>query len=314
MQIKMVPLSKLKRDTNQPRQYFDEEKIKGMAQSIYTEGVINAVEIDKDYKIITGELRVRASKLAGLKEVPCKIISVGINQRFRRQVIENLHNSSMTDWDTAKALQKLLDGSQATIRSSKVHKGGLPDKGLRELSRQIGKSLSYILEKLALLNSSLEFQEAVKQNKISGTFLRAINRAPEAYKEQLEKKIIAGDFATRDNALMVVKALKIHPEKSKELLAEQYKDSEPQKISQKITKIIPNFTETPASDALAKAFEPSQEITAASLKLRDLLKKYSVADVGSFNVPRVVLALRSVYAEMENWLKKTAEKQLTEGG
>ncbi len=91
MKIVNVLLSKIKPDKNQPRQTIDEEHIKEISQSIVTEGVINAIEIDENNVIITGEQRWRAAKLAGLKEVPCKILKITPELRFRRQVIENLH-------------------------------------------------------------------------------------------------------------------------------------------------------------------------------------------------------------------------------
>ncbi len=71
-----IPIEKIKPDVNQPRQYIDEEDLKGMAQSIVTEGIINPIEVDKNFVIVTGERRWRAAKIAGLKSVRAMIIEV----------------------------------------------------------------------------------------------------------------------------------------------------------------------------------------------------------------------------------------------
>ena len=178
MRIVEIPINQLKRDSNQPRQTLDSERVKEMAKSILTEGVINPIEVDKDNVIVTGEMRWRAAKLAGLKTIPCKRMVINPEKRFCRQVIENIHHNTMTDWDTGKALQKLL---LLLPGSNKEGKGHWNDRNLTKLSNQIGKSDDYIKEKLDIINSSNKFQKAVKSG-LPGSFIRAINRAPEEFR------------------------------------------------------------------------------------------------------------------------------------
>jgi len=313
MEIQEIPIGKIRRDPNQPRTYFDAIAIKEMAQSIKTEGCINPIEIDKNFVIVTGEMRWRSAKEAGLKTIPCKVIEIEPENRFRRQVIENVHHNTMGVKDTAVALEKLMPlVLKRAVRDKKETRGGSLDKGYTAMGEVIGKGRDWIRRHFDYLDSSSSFREAVgKGTPLS--YIDIITEAPKELKARVEKKIIAGTFGTRDGARMVISAVNQHPEKTDELLDTNYTDLNTKEIYSTVHKIIPHFTETPASDALTKAFEPSQEITASALKLRDLLKKYSVADVGSFNVPRVILALRSVYAEMENWMKRAPGKQLTEG-
>lgn len=311
MKIIEVPVNKIKPDKNQPRKTFDQASIKEMSQSLTTEGIINPIEIDKDFVIVTGEMRWRAAKEAGFKTVPCKVIKVSPELRFRRQVVENIHHNTMSDWDTAMALKQLLDGSPATIKSSKVHKGGLPDQGMRELGRQIGKSLTYIIEKLDLLGSSEGFQKAVKENKLSASFLRAIKRAPEEFRKDLEKKIVQGGFTTRDNAILVTTAMKKNPEKAEQILKQDYTGADPEGVIKTLRKIVPDYTETPATQALEEALKPADDIAKAAIYLHNLLKQHSLVDIGGFNLPRVILALRSLGRTMEVWLEKGPDKQLT---
>ena len=107
MNIIQKNINEIRPDTNQPRKNFPETRIREMAKSILTEGIINPIEVDKDGVIVTGEIRWRSAKEAGLKTVPVKVIDPG-KTRFRRQVVENVHHNTMTTMDTSRALSKLL--------------------------------------------------------------------------------------------------------------------------------------------------------------------------------------------------------------
>ena len=72
--FEVVPIEKLKPDPNQPRKYIDEEYIKELAISIKNEGIVNEIETDKNFIIITGEMRWRAARSIGIKELSVKII------------------------------------------------------------------------------------------------------------------------------------------------------------------------------------------------------------------------------------------------
>ncbi len=299
MEIKQIPIDKIKLDKNQPRQTIDQNKVKEMAQAIITEGVINPIELDEKFFIITGELRFRASKLAGLKTVPCKILKINPTTRFRRQVIENLSHNTMTDWDTAKAIKKLLqpDTAQGSIRSSKEKKGGLPDKGIHELSRIIGKSEKFIIEKLNLLEASQPFQEAVKKG-MSASFIRAIKRTPEFYQKAMEEKIVRGEFKTRDEAIEVATALQRHPEKGEQILKA--------KNNQEVFKISPRYP-----DIMAAKLKPGQEFIRIQNELLEWLKDNPPQRLIQMDKPIVVLGLSVLIDKIKEWTNKTNQKQLT---
>lgn len=305
MRIVEVPIDKIKRDVNQPRTNFDPATISNMAASIRTEGVINAVEIDRDFVIITGECRVRACKEAGFKTVPCKIMSVNPRTRFRRQVIENIHSPTMTDMDTANALDKLLkDFFVPTVGTlnSKKNRGAVEDKGYQALAKLIGKDHRWVGRYFALLESSTAFKRAVKEG-IPLSFIDVINAAPKEFKKEIERKVITGEFGTRDGARMVVGAIKARPDKAKELLSKDYSGMQTAKVAQTVYKIVPDFSETPETAALAKAFEPSEEISGAANKLIVLLDKYTIADMGGFNIPRVAMALEVLHKKTIRWMQ-----------
>ncbi|MCX6705438.1 MAG: ParB/RepB/Spo0J family partition protein, partial [Candidatus Woesebacteria bacterium] len=169
MEIIEIEIDKIKPDSDNPRTVIEEEELKEMAQSIITEGIINPIEVDKDFMIITGERRWRAAKLAGFKTIPAKIMDLDKNQRFLRQVVENIQHNAMSDWDTANAFKKIIEAGW--LKSSQPKSSPIPitrDHGVRWLSRKIGKSKDYITEKLDILEASGDFQQAVKCGEMAG--------------------------------------------------------------------------------------------------------------------------------------------------
>ncbi len=297
MDIKNISLEKIKFDPKQPRQTLDKQKIAEMAQSIVTEGVINPVELDKTLTVITGEMRVRAAKLAGLKEIPCKIISINYKERFRRQVIENIHHNTMTDWDTAQALKKLLAEFPTEPGSVGTH-GGKPNQGYTELGKLIGKTSNYISEKFDLLKASPSFQKAVKQG-LPGTFTRVLSATPEPFKKIVEQKLIKGEIQNRDTGLRIADALRRQPEKSKQILSMDY--SKHQSVNDSIIalgKIVPQ-----RSDLIEKSFNNVESFSAKVDSLLDWLKKNPPETIGSLHAVEIVLGFKVLIDAINKWQK-----------
>lgn len=105
----------LKPDPNQPRTKFDEEVVEKLAQTFKTQGLIEPIEIDENDMIIIGELRWRASIKGNLKQIPC-IVKKGLSpeNRFERQVVENLHHNLLEDEDKENAIRKLWESGEYT--------------------------------------------------------------------------------------------------------------------------------------------------------------------------------------------------------
>lgn len=220
MKIIQVPIDQIRPDTNQPRKNFNQSLLEELAQNIKQEGIINAIEIDKDNVIITGERRWRAAKLIGLETVPCVVKDITGKERFKHQLAENIHTNTMTDMDSARALQKLL--KLYNIVSPGETNRGRPDQGVRWLAEETGKSSGYISEKLSLLDQSEDFQKAVRDERIPATMVRAINACPPEHKEEFTKKILDGDLETRDGAIAVATHLKWDRD-NKDILKKSYK-------------------------------------------------------------------------------------------
>ena len=155
-----VEIDKIILDPNSPRKYIDEDHVEEMAQSMRSVGVINAIEVDKKFMIVTGEVRWRAAKMAGLKTIPAKIIEINDDERFMRQVIDNLHPETLSTCDKEDALEKLLtmwpgekDGEVSKTDSD-------TDKKITWLSKKIGISRGYVDDLFFNLEAKKCFEKA----------------------------------------------------------------------------------------------------------------------------------------------------------
>ena len=173
-----VAVGDIKPDPNQPRTHIDQDKVRDMAQSMRTEGVIKPIEIDEDNVIVTGEMRWRAAKEAGLATIPCVRRSFKGRDRYRRQLIENLHNNTMSSMETAKALDKLLDKS-LPLRLSRG-----------KLAKEVGASVEFVREHLAILDLTAAMQKKISDNELPRTIIRAIRLVPEEHRQAFEKKVL----------------------------------------------------------------------------------------------------------------------------
>ncbi len=174
----------------QPRKEFSEEGLKSLAESIRQYGVlmplvVSRTDVEKSdgglesmYELVAGERRLRASKLAGLKQVPVVIRQGDSNlTKLELAIIENLQREDLNAIDRAKALQKLVD------------EFGISHA---ETAAKIGKSREYVSNSLRLLSLPEHIQEAIVAREISEGHARplmALNERPEE-RETLFKEII----------------------------------------------------------------------------------------------------------------------------
>lgn len=226
VQLLMIPVDKISADPNQPRTVIDEEQLKGMAASMLIEGVINPIELDPFYSIITGEMRWRAAKKAGLTEIPAKIIAITPDLRYRRQVIENLHHNTMTPMDTARALVKLL--LQFYDTSVDMTTPMAKDIALSNMAKAIGKERNKIAQIIDLLEEKdAEIVEYLEHKDSNFTIIRHINTThfPDEMKQRLKKKVARGELKDVQTIREITRAILRNPEKTEDILTLSYLDS-----------------------------------------------------------------------------------------
>jgi len=284
MRICEIEVDNIKPDANQPRKTIDEESLAGMAKSIKAEGVINPIEIDEAGIIITGELRWRAAKIAGLKTVPIKVVDIKEDVRFIRQVQENLHHNTMSPLDTARALEevrKRITNSTAELVRDKKHEGERSRKGIKELHELFGIPESTISQTLDLLGvQEGPLQEALSDPKFQTTKITAIKGVPEKYKKDLENLVGTQKKIPRDAVAHMVTALKRaerydENDNAEKLLAENFEGLDLAKAVEKINEIVP--------DEESRIKEPAEALKAASKRIIELMEFFDLHKLESFD-------------------------------
>ena len=109
--IVRIPVERMLRDPAQPRKTFDEAKLRELAESIRTQGVIQPVLVRRDgadYRLIAGERRWRAAQLAGLHEVPAVVRDVTAAEAFELALVENLQRTDLNPLEEAEGYRRLI--------------------------------------------------------------------------------------------------------------------------------------------------------------------------------------------------------------
>lgn len=158
-----IPVSQIEVNPHQPRKDFDPVALEELTVSIKTHGLIQPVTVRRmragEYQLISGERRLRASKLAELEEVPAFIRLADDAQLMEMALIENTHRQDLNDIEVAITYQRLIDEFSLTHDS---------------LSERIGKSRSSISNHLRLLKLPIDVQKALKEKQISMGHARAL--------------------------------------------------------------------------------------------------------------------------------------------
>ena len=180
----------------QPRTEFDETALRELAQSIKEQGVIQPVTVRKlgynKYQLISGERRLRASKLAGLTKIPVFIRVANDEQMLELALIENIHRENLNAIEVAISYQRLIDECNLTQE---------------EVSEKVGKSRSAVANFLRLLKLPAEVQIAIRDGHITMGHARAlINITDKEQQLKLLQQIIDGEMNVRQTEELAEKA------------------------------------------------------------------------------------------------------------
>jgi ParB family chromosome partitioning protein len=168
-----VKLNDIKPNSAQPRKYFDEEKLKELALSIEENGVIQPLIVRKaevGYELVAGERRWRASRIAGIKTVPCIIRNFDDKQNAIVAIIENMQREDLDAIEEAAGLMAM------------TRKYGFTQE---QVAVSLGKSRAYIANSLRLLKLPEQVQSFIVERKISAAHGRTIINIDDN-KKQLE--------------------------------------------------------------------------------------------------------------------------------
>ena len=182
---------------DQPRKVFDEAEIKGLAESIKENGLINPItlrEKDGKYQIISGERRFRAFKFLEKSKVPALVLqNIADSKMLELTLVENIQRADLNPIEIARSFKKLI--YDLNIKQE-------------ELAKRVGKSRSAVSNSMRILDLSENIQNLIIEGKITEGHARAILSLPnERERESFAKLIIEKNYSVRE-CERIVKELK----------------------------------------------------------------------------------------------------------
>ncbi|MBE6771552.1 MAG: ParB/RepB/Spo0J family partition protein [Ruminococcaceae bacterium] len=179
-QIILVPQEEIYPNPNQPRMRFDFDELEGLAQSIRQNGIIQpiAIRINEkgQYELISGERRLRASRLVGIPRIPCIIMEANDSKSALFALIENIQRTDLGFFEEAQAIEKLLT-----------------DYGMSrdEVCKKLGKAPPTISNKLRLLRLPEDVRLKIVQENLTERHARALLRLTSVSQIERALSIIA---------------------------------------------------------------------------------------------------------------------------
>ena len=199
--VSTLPLREIEPDKDQPRKDFDEQALSELADSIARHGLLQPIAVRAAaggaYKIIAGERRWRAARLAGLSEVPVVIKDVTYAEAMELALIENLQREDLDPVEEAMGYRQLMERCELTQEQT---------------AQKIGKSRSAIANSLRLLNLPDDVLAFLKEGKLSTGHAKVLLGLPDAaLQSQAAEAVVGQNLNVRQTEALCKKLVK--PEK-----------------------------------------------------------------------------------------------------
>ena len=184
----VLPISEIEPNRSQPRHDFDEESLRELADSIAAHGVLQPLLVrpmaEGGYQLVAGERRWRASRMAGLFEVPVIIREMSDLEMMQISMIENLQRENLNPVEEAMGYKILMDEYDLTQE---------------EISKSVGKSRPVIANSLRILSLPKEILDMVSEGKMSAGHARALlGFSDKAEQMRVARAIPVKDLTVRD--------------------------------------------------------------------------------------------------------------------
>jgi len=158
-----IPVDQIEVNSYQPRSHFNDEALKELSESIKIQGIIQPITVRQlapnQYQLISGERRLRASKLAGLTNIPAYIRTANDQQMLEMALIENIQRENLNPIEIAISYQRMI--TECNLKQE-------------ELGDRVGKNRSTVTNYVRLLKLPPDIQVALRDNDISMGHARSI--------------------------------------------------------------------------------------------------------------------------------------------
>jgi len=184
--VNEIPVEIIEANPFQPRTEFDEQALNELADSIRELGIIQPITVsikDDKFQLISGERRLRAAKIAGLKKIPAYVRTADDQGLLEMALVENIQRENLDAMEIAISYQRLMDECKLTQET---------------LSERVGKKRSTVANYLRLLNLPPQVQIGIREKKISMGHARAlINLKDEETQLMVYNQTLKYDFSVR---------------------------------------------------------------------------------------------------------------------
>jgi ParB family chromosome partitioning protein len=206
--VNEIDVEKIELNPYQPRTSFDEESLNELADSIKRLGIIQPItirSIDGKFQLISGERRLRAAKIAGLKRIPAYVRTTDDQGLLEMALVENIQREDLDAIEVAISYQRLIEECQLTQET---------------LADRVGKKRATVGNYLRLLKLPADIQLGIRQSHLSMGHARALITIDDPIAQlKLYRAIIDKDLSVRKTEEEVRNIQEKHPEKSQKLKA-----------------------------------------------------------------------------------------------
>ena len=222
-----IPILEIKVNPFQPRVEFDDEKLKELAESIRIHGVVQPLTVRREpsgkIELIAGERRLRASKLAGLLEVPCYVRNANDQESLEIALIENIQREDLNALEVGRSYERLIEECSLTHE---------------ELSQRLGKKRATISNYLRLLKLPPDVQNALSDQRISMGHARALAGLEDVLLQlDLLHEILSDNLSVREVERRIASLAKRKPKAKNKKKSPSFKAMEEKLSSQWSTRV-----------------------------------------------------------------------------
>ena len=259
-----------------------------MAESMAEQGVINPIEVDANNVIVTGAMRYRAAKQAGLKEVPVRNLGdISKDERYIRQVVENLQRDNLTESENYTLVNKL--------------RKMFPDKSQKELGKMVGKTDEFIRGYLQVANALSFVKKPFLQNQLDISQVREILKTPKTTQRELTKKTRKENLSSRALERISKKLSEAEPKSAELILKTDFSGMDTEQVSETLRRIAPNVTELPE-----QAFTELKDLVES---LENFMKvNKNIIFLNSAYARRVAILLNSLRESIDDYIGAVPRK------
>ena len=202
--LRTLKLRDVEPNPNQPRREFDPAALEELAESIRQNGIITPItvrKVDDRYQIIAGERRWRASRMAGLEDIPAYVLEVDEREAYQYALVENLQRQDLNPIEEALGYRRLMD-----------------DYGYSQekAGEKVGRSRPYITNALRLLSLPQLICDMIASGALSAGHGRALVVLDEQKAMEAAKSILEKDLSVRETEALVKRMLEDIPDEEEE--------------------------------------------------------------------------------------------------